>query len=238
MKKHKLFALLIFSLLLIFSSCASYKSNFHIDDFIEENASVSIENLDDAFIISPSSETDVGLIFYPGALVNFESYLPLMIKCAEKGIKCFLLKMPSDLAILKISAADPYLKNHPEIKNWYMAGHSLGGAMAASYISKHEKDFKGLILLAAYSTKDISKSNLKVLSIFGSEDGVLKKDKYEKYKKNLPSNFTEKILTGGNHGNFGDYGFQKGDGVATMDATEQKEITANDISIFCIETVE
>ena len=80
--------------------------------------------------------------------------------------------MPFDLAVLDANAADGLQDYFPEIKHWYMAGHSLGGAMAATYISKHNANFDGLILLAAYSTADLSQTPLKVISIYGSNDQV------------------------------------------------------------------
>ena len=95
--------------------------------------------------------------------------------------------MPDDFAILNMNTAYRVQKRYPQISNWYIAGHSLGGAMAASYVASHQNDFAGLILLAAYSTSDISESNLKVLSVYGSQDGVLNMANYEKYRPNLPS---------------------------------------------------
>ena len=126
-------------------------------------------------------------------------------------------------------AGEKIFKMHPEIKNWYMAGHSLGGAIAASFVSRHTEEFKGLILLAAYSTHDISKSGLKVLSIYGSNDEVLNLDKYQKNKKNLPAvgdGLTEIIIDGGNHAQFANYGAQEGDGTAEISSEAQQEVTA------------
>jgi hypothetical protein len=98
--------------------------------------------------------------------------------------------------------------------------------MAASYLEKHSEDFSGLLLLGSYSTANLSEKNLKVLSVYGSHDGVMKKDKYEKNLKNLPEDFTEIIIDGGNHAYFGAYGEQKGDGTAKISRKEQIEATA------------
>ena len=75
-------------------------------------------------------------------------------------------------------------------------------------------------------------SDLDVLSVFGSEDRVMNREKYEKYKSNLPSNFFEFEIEGGCHAYFGMYGEQKGDGVATITAEEQILKTAEYISKF------
>ena len=101
--------------------------------------------------------------------------------------------------------------------------------MAASYISDHAQDYEGLILLGSYSTADLSDTDLKVLSVFGSEDKVMKCEKYDKYKSNLPNDFTELIIDGGCHAFFGMYGAQDGDGIPTITNEEQIRITAENI---------
>ena len=113
-----------------------------------------------------------------------------------------------------------------------MAGHSLGGSMAASYISKNADTFDGLILLAAYSTADLTDSGLYVSSIYGSEDGVMNREKYGEYMTNLPTGTAETVIDGGNHAGFGMYGEQKGDGQAKISAAEQIGQTAEIIEHF------
>lgn len=226
---HKLFLLLILSGSVM--SC-SYKSDFD-QAAILSGTGVTLQNHGTTIVVNPPSPSKTALIFYPGGYVNYEAYLPLMVKCAQKGIKCFIVQMPSDLAILEINSANPYQADYPEINHWYICGHSLGGAMAATYVARHKNKFKGLVLLAAYSTDDLKHSGVKVLSIYGSNDGVLNKEKYEKYKSNLPNNFEEKIIAGGNHCNFGSYGFQSGDNAASITAEKQKQDTADFIGDFC-----
>lgn len=173
-----------------------------------------------------------GLIFYPGGKVEYTAYAPLLRTCAEKGILCALVRMPGNLAVLDVRAADGLQSAYPEVTSWYMAGHSLGGAMAANYAAAHPEDFDGLILLAAYSTEDFTGTPLRVLSIYGSEDGVLKHDAYEKNRANLPEDTTEVILTGGCHAQFGSYGPQNGDGTPTISGEEQIRQTAEAIAAF------
>jgi len=102
----------------------------------------------------------------------------------------------------------------------------LGGAMAASYVSRHAEAYDGLILLAAYSTSDLSESALRVLCIYGSEDGVLNRERYEGSKANLPDDFEEIVIDGGCHAYFGSYGPQDGDGIPTISNEEQIVRTA------------
>lgn len=111
------------------------------------------------------------LIFYPGGRVQYTAYAPLMHELAKNNFVCILVHMPGNLAVLDQNAADgiieKYKEIYPSIQEWYMGGHSLGGAMAAEYVSKHVDEFDGLYLFAAYSTADLSDSDLRVFS--GSE---------------------------------------------------------------------
>lgn len=195
------------------------------------NTSVTVTEENGVFTFAPQNATK-GVIFYPGGKVEAESYAPLMHSLAEKGVFTVLVTMPGNLAVLDMNAADGICEQYPEIENWYMAGHSLGGSMAASYIAKKPEDFDGIILLASYSTADLSNSGLEVLSIYGSNDGVLNMEKYSEYKPNLPEDFKEVIIDGGCHAYFGAYGEQDGDGKAQITREEQIEYTVEKITGF------
>ena len=169
------------------------------------------------------------MIFYPGGKVEYTAYVPLMQACAEKGILCVLVEMPFNLAVLDVNAADGIQREYPEIEDWYIGGHSLGGSMAASYLARHTEDYEGLILLGSYSTADLSDTDLDVLSVFGSEDQVMNREKYDENKSNLPTAFTETVIDGGCHAYFGMYGAQEGDGTPTITNEEQIRITVENI---------
>lgn len=171
-----------------------------------------------------------GLVFYPGGKVEFTAYVPLMLRLAQRGILCVLPKMPLNLAVLAPGTAEGIPAQYPSVGFWMIGGHSLGGAMAASYAAGHTDGWQALVLLAAYSTADLSGSGLKVLSIFGTQDGVLNRKKYEKYRLNLPEDLTEIVIEGGCHAFFGAYGAQKGDGEPTIAREEQWERTAEAIA--------
>nr|MCR5462730.1 alpha/beta hydrolase [bacterium] len=103
------------------------------------------------------------------------------------------------------------------------------GVVASSYASKTEK-VKGVILLASYSTKSLS--NKEVLSIYGTNDGILDKKAYDKNKNNLPNNYTEYVIDGANHSQFGLYGLQKKDKEASISFDTQLYITVNKMIDF------
>ncbi len=129
--------------------------------------------------------------------------------------------MPCNLAILGQNRAKNIM-NACDYEQWYLAGHSLGGAMAASYAAKYPGELNGLVLLAAYPTKSLQTDSLLVLSVYGSEDGVLRMGKVEDGRALMPSGYMEICTEGGNHAFFGAYGEQKGDHPALIGREEQR----------------
>ena len=180
----------------------------------------------------PKGEIKSGFVFYPGGKVEYTAYEPLLQACADQGILCIVVKMPSNLAFFGINRAINAINLYPEVENWYIGGHSLGGSIASVCASANPGVFDGVVLLASYSTSNLK--SLPVLSIYGNKDDVLNAEKYEKNKKNLPSNFVEYVIDGGNHAYFGMYGKQSGDGQATITNIEQIELTADYIVEFIL----
>ena len=210
---------------------------YHADETaaaaLVSNGAVTVELLEGVAIFRPEAPA-AGFIFYPGGKVEFTAYAPLLSALAESGILCVLPEMPLNLAVLNVNAADGVQAQFPEIKNWYIGGHSLGGSMAASYAAQNAESFSGLILLASYSTSDLTESGLKVLSVYGSEDGVLSMEKYRENYAMLPTSARELVISGGNHAFFGSYGVQKGDGDAAISAQEQLRLTAEAVTEFIL----
>lgn len=177
-----------------------------------------------------------GLIFYPGGKVAEDAYAPLMRELASNGVFCVICKMPCHLAVFDENAADGIREAYPAVRHWYMGGHSLGGVMAASYLSRHADGFDGLILLASYASTDLSGSGLAVLSVCGSEDGVMNRRSYEQNRSHLPEDAVELVIEGGCHAGFGMYGPQRGDGTPTISGGEQIRRTAEAILALMQET--
>ena len=210
--------------------CWAYVGNYyHADDgAVAAMAACTMEE-DGLAVFAPEAPV-AGLIFYPGGKVEYTAYAPLMEALARQNILCVVVRMPGNLAVLDVNAAEEVTALFPAVERWYIGGHSLGGSMAASYAAKHTAELEGLILLAAYSTEAIE--DLPVLSLYGTEDGVLDLEKYSTYHENLPTDAVEIIIQGGNHAQFGSYGPQKGDGTASISAEEQIQITADSIVAF------
>ncbi len=235
-RKRKIFIMTVsiaLALAMIVGACAIYLGDYYRADyeaigaFLPQGTTFKEES-DGTIVFEPEGATK-GLIFYPGGKVEYRAYIPLMQACAEEGILCVLVEMPFNLAVLDVNAADGIQREYPEIEDWYIGGHSLGGSMAASYLAGHTEDYEGLILLGSYSTADLSDTDLDVLSVFGSEDQVMNREKYDENKSNLPTDFTETVIEGGCHAYFGMYGAQEGDGTPTITNEEQIRITVENI---------
>ncbi len=188
---------------------------------------------------APTDPTSA-IVFYPGGKVDHRAYAPLMQELANRGILCVLMEMPFRLAVLDMHAAEgipaSIQDRYSTIESVYIAGHSLGGTMAAVHLADTAEYYDGLILLASYTTHNLSMiPDLRVLSIYGSEDGVLNRDAYSENISHLPADYDEIILDGGNHAGFGNYGAQSGDGAATMTAAEQIHATVDAIQAFMAE---
>ena len=233
MKKHKGLKITTAVLLILVLAVAMYAGDYYRADAAAVTAmagskTVTVEQKGNLTVFAPEDPA-AGFIFYPGGKVEHTAYAPLLLGLAEENILCVLVKMPLNLAVLDMNAAEGIQEQFPEIESWYIGGHSLGGSMAASYASKKEEALDGLILLAAYSTADLTATDLKVLLIRGDGDGVLNSEKYARCIANLPEDSFELVITGGNHAQFGSYGPQEGDGEATISGVQQLEATAREI---------
>jgi hypothetical protein len=188
----------------------------------------TVTKTESGYMIDGSGK-DTALIFYPGAKVDSEAYLPLMKKIADGGIDCFLLSPPMRMAIFDPNAADKIIDNY-NYKTWILSGHSMGGLTAAGYASGHEKA-DGVVLLAAYPTSPLPDQTT-LLSVYGTEDKVLERSVYEDSKKYFPNGYKELVIDGGNHAQFGNYGEQSGDGKAQISREEQQTQTARAVLEF------
>ena len=198
-----------------------------VEEYIKSGNGVTVTQIDEGYFFDGPGE-DKALIFYPGAKVEDTAYAPMMKSLAEQGVDCFLIKMPMKLAIFGANKANNIRAKY-KYDNYYLAGHSLGGAMAANYASEHLNDYSGLFLLAAYPTKDLTVANFPVVFIYGDNDKVLNREKLEVGFTLVPSDYKMVEIAGGNHAQFGAYGAQDGDDTATITPEEQWKITVDTI---------
>lgn len=188
---------------------------------------IKLENVE-GFLLEPGeSKKGVSVIFYPGARVPAKAYAPSALEIARGGYEVYLVKMPLNLAILGWKRAGEVISSRNQDRKWVVTGHSMGGAMAARFTSKTDYPVSGLVLWAAYPPEGARfSSSLDVLSISGGRDEIISKEKFERSRQQLPQSAEFLEIEGGNHSQFGWYGFQSGDGEATISRWRQTELVA------------
>jgi hypothetical protein len=179
-------------------------------------------------------DSEVGIIFYQGGKVDERAYDLFLLKIAAQGYFVVSVKMPFNLAVFGSNLAIDVIEDYHEIESWFIMGHSLGGAMASVFASKYPHLLKGLILLSAYASSNLSDTELSMLSIYGTKDGVLSMDQIEDTKGNNPTRTTYVIIEGGNHSGFANYGPQQGDLEADIAPWVQQNQTVNAIIDFIV----
>ncbi len=176
-------------------------------------------------IFKSESDTEVGILFYPGGKVEYTAYAPMLELLRKNGYDVVLIKMPFNLAFFNMDAADEVVtemkEELPNVKKWYVLGHSLGGVAASKYAADFPEEIEGLMLLGAYDYGEYDPAN--TLVIYGSNDKNLDLSKIDFSKS------TTYCIEGGNHAWFGDYGKQEGDGEAKLSHKQQQLLTVEKI---------
>ena len=200
------------------------KDTYKSLETLSGNSLVEVENTEYIVFKPKGIEVSKGFIFYPGAKVEPEAYAKLCSKIAEDGYLVVIAPMTLDLAILSPNKAADIIKYYSNIESWAIGGHSLGGVMAANYALK-DNNIDGLVFYASYPQGDeLVDSDLKVLSMYGSNDGVADLNKIKEAVLPVGSDIVE--IEGGNHAGFGTYGYQKGDNESEITSEEQIEKAA------------
>jgi dienelactone hydrolase len=182
-------------------------------------------SMDKWLTFSPQDfQGNTGFIIYPGGRVDYRSYAPIAHAISARGYKVVVLPMPFNLAVFGVDKAIKVINANPEIKAWAIGGHSLGGTMAAQFAYNNPSEVQGLVLWAAYpaSGDDFSGMPTSVVTIHGSNDGLVSASQIDGSMKILPGNTVRVEIQGGNHAQFGSYGKQPGDKDATISRESQQ----------------
>ena len=183
---------------------------------------------DKSIVFTPGEETETGLIFYPGGLVEPTAYAPVLHKIAEEGVLVVITPMPLNLAILDTGAANAVIDEYPHISTWILAGHSLGGASAAIFAANNPTRIDAIAFWDSYppDSADLSDSTISALSIFGTTGNVPNTDNFDDKRHLVPASTEFVGIEGASHAQFGDYGPQKGDVVPSISLAEQHDRVA------------
>ncbi len=229
------------SLFLMLSSCS------YLADKMEYSSGIKFSETAEYIYIQPAltAKKNTAIIFYPGGLVAPSSYIKTFEEIVSNGYSVVLAKQAANLAILDNGKATDFVEKFDGIDRWLLGGHSLGAVVAAINVNKNQAIFPGLILMAGYPTESASLKgwNGAVLSLYAEYDALATPSEIAENKPYLPDG-TEVVnlldmpsqpslgttiyheIKGGNHSQFGSYGAQNGDGVASISPTvQQKEVT-------------
>lgn len=197
------------------------------------DSAVQIRDAGDAVVMAPTGQASgEGLVFIPGARVDPYAYLyKLSGAVAETGLTVVITKPTLNLAFFDTRPLSTFTSLAPDVDEWAVGGHSLGGVRACQLAD--DPAVKRLILFGSYCANDLSQSSLAVLSIGGERDGLSTPAKIEGAAHLLPSDATFVEVPGMTHAQFGDYGLQPGDGTATISDDQARDaITAALVSVL------
>ena len=190
---------------------------------LADNVDLSaIDSDNKGLIFQPKSPNGKGVILYQGAKVEKEAYAYLGQSLSEQGFLVSIPQLPLNFGILGSGTADAVIEEHPDVKEWFAGGHSLGGVAASFYAEDPSPKLAGLYFLGAYPAGDFSESDLPMLSIYGERDGLSTVEDIENSRELFSADNAFVEIKGGNHAQFGLYGEQKGDNAAEISAIEQQ----------------
>ncbi|MCJ7741943.1 MAG: alpha/beta hydrolase [Methanoregula sp.] len=207
---------------------------------MESGGDVTVQDIGDFVVFTPIANQPItALIIYPGGHVDYRSYAPIARQIASRGYLVSVVRMPLSLPVFGVNKAEGVIAAFPDIRYWVIGGHSLGGSMAASFAKNHPDEVQGLFFWASYpaGSDDLSTTDLKGLSTYGSNDMVLTMGTLNSTLVLLPPGTIRQVIEGGNHAQFGNYGPQPGDGVATI-SVEDQQGQATDLTVRLLRAVE
>ncbi|MGN7190591.1 alpha/beta hydrolase [Curtobacterium sp. MCBA15_004] len=185
---------------------------------------VAVRDAGDAVVMTPTGTADgKGIVFVPGAKVDPYAYMATFRQVVAAGTTVVITKPTLNLAFFDTRPLSTFEAHAPRVTTWAVGGHSLGGVRACQLA----READGLLLLGSYCADDLSDTDLDVLSVSGSRDGLSTPAKVAAARGKLPADARTVEVVGANHADFGAYGDQPGDGTATIPrAQARSEIAA------------
>ncbi len=123
---------------------------------MDSDGQVTVEFADWLTLTPATMSPETGIVFYPGAYCDVRGYMPVLKSVAAAGYLIVSPQMPFDFSIFAPNKADEVRAAHPEIKRWIIAGHSMGGAMAAAYAANNLDNLDGVIVFDSYPPRSSS----------------------------------------------------------------------------------
>jgi len=174
----------------------------------------------------------VGLVFFPGALVDPIAYAPLARAAAARGFPTYIIELPRRGAFGGADSPELWerlrtvLQQASAPRQWVVAGHSRGAVVASKVASAPPAGLAGVVLIGTSHPRDVDLSALTipVTKVAGTRDGLASRAEVEANRRKLPASTQWIWVDGGNHSQFGWYGFQPGDKRATITPAAQRAL--------------
>lgn len=190
-----------------------------VTDTASRTARVTLEDAGGQTLVirPPEGEGRLLLVLYPGGLVRPQAYEWLGRALAGQGVETVIPAFVADLAVTDADRAGTLIARYAAGRPVVLAGHSLGGAMAADYASRHPDRLAGLVLMAAYPADGVRvDARFPALSLLAEHDGVADPRRVNDGLNRLPGGSRIVTVPGAVHAFFGRYGPQGGDGLPTV----------------------
>lgn len=212
----------------------AYRATDEAKGALQGNDRVSVEDGAHYLTVRPKTGVaGVGLLFFPGGLVDPVAYAPLALRVAEAGYPVLIVRLPRRGAFggadgpEVLDSARGAMESVEGVRRWVVGGHSRGGAVAARLVHTDPSGVAGLILIGTSHPRDFSlaRTPVPVTRVYGTRDTVADVEKLEATRVNLPPATRLVPIEGGNHSQFGYFGFLLGDSRATISREEQQRLT-------------
>ena len=198
---------------------------------VDADPAISVTNDPEAIVLEPTGASNGrGLVFVPGARVEAAAYEWSLQPLVDAGFTVVITHPALNFAILEVRSLATYTALAPEVDDWAVGGHSLGGVRACQYVADEGVD--ALLLFGSYCSADLSDDDVAVLSIGGGQDGLSTPAKIEDAAHLLPADADFVEIAGMNHAQFGAYGEQSGDGEATVSDEDARAAMTEELLAF------
>jgi hypothetical protein len=215
-------------------SVLAFRANADAQAALKTDDRVVVTETDGFWTFRPqAAAAAAGLVFFPGGMVDPVAYAPIVRRMAEHGYPSVLVRVPRRGAFGGADGPEVFDRARqamaavPAVQRWVVAGHSRGGVIAANAVRIGLPRLAALVLIGTTHPRDFSlaATPLPVTRVYGTRDTVADVEKMDATRPNLPAATTMVRIDGGNHSQFGYYGFQPGDWPATIARAEQQAIT-------------
>ena len=214
----------------------TYEPKAYTQDLIKSDSEINIiYDKDNNLVLSPYNRANKeAIIIYPSSGIEPKGYIGIGRKLASMGYKVVIAKIPMNYPFFSFNKADKIISANPKELSWYLVAHNTSGEVAAKAATGNKK-IRGVVFMGTYPiSEDLRVINEPVLTIWGTNDGVLDFSKFNTYKANLPTGAKYQEIVGGNNTNFADVEIISKDHKARISAASQQDKAVKAIDRFIL----